>query len=402
MGWIPEEWECTTLGIMAAPFRAGVSVNADDRPARDGECGVLKTSCVYSGVFNPQENKVVKTEEIDRVRVPVQRGCVIMSRMNTPTLVGANAYVDQDWPTMFLPDRLWLIKPENDSRDDPIWFGYLMNATIVRNAVAARATGTSGSMKNVTQEDVRRIHVPRPQKEEQIAMSLLLLLWGQSIACVEEMLKAKKLRKKGLMQQLLTGKSRLPGFAGEWKERRLGDLFTERRETGRCDLPLLAITGSKGIVPAVDLDRKDASNQDKSKYLRICPGDIGYNTMRMWQGVNAVSSLEGIVSPAYTICTPKDYTHVGFMGHFFKYQFVVHQFWRHSQGLVDDTLSLKYHNFACIKLYVPEKEEQEAIALILDAADEEIAAEERRLLALQDQKRGLMQKLLTGEVRVKV
>ena len=162
----------------------------------------------------------------------------------------------------------------------------------------------------------------------------------------------------------------------------------------------MAITGNQGIIPASEIERKDSSNADKSKYKRIVPGDIGYNTMRMWQGVSAVSTLEGIVSPAYTICTPKNKVNVNFIGYFFKFPTVINLFWRYSQGLVSDTLNLKYNNFSQIKVVIPSIEEQRRIAQVLSAADNEIKHLEKKLKALEKQKRGLMQKLLTGEIRV--
>ncbi len=161
------------------------------------------------------------------------------------------------------------------------------------------------------------------------------------------------------------------------------ELFNERRENNFRRLPLLAITGNHGIILASEIKRKDSSNEDKSKYKRITKGDIGYNTMRMWQGVSAVSTLEGIVSPAYTICIPKDIVDVGFMGYFFKFPTLINLFWRYSQGLVSDTLNLKYNNFSQIKVLIPDIEEQERIAQVLQAADNEINQLEKKLKALE-------------------
>lgn len=108
------------------------------------------------------------------------------------------------------------------------------------------------------------------------------------------------------MQNLLTGKVRLKGFTNEWKQVTLGNIFKERTEINCGNLQLLAITSSKGVIPRKELTLKDNSNDDKRKYKKICVGDLGYNTMRMWQGVCALSNYEGIVSPAYTILQPVD------------------------------------------------------------------------------------------------
>ena len=221
---------------------------------------------------------------------------------------------------------------------------------------------------------------------------------------LKETLRAEKQRqKKYLMQQLLTGKKRLPGFGGEWKTERLGKLFAERTEIKRTDLPLLAITAGQGILPRDQLDLKDNSSEDKSKYLRICPGDIGYNTMRMWQGVSAYSEYEGIVSPAYTILKPSDRIEAKYFAYLFKMPDIIFLFYRFSQGLVDDTRNLKYENFKKIKVRYPsEKKEQAAIVQILSTADREIELLQKEIEAEKQKKKALMQLLLTGIVRVKV
>jgi type I restriction enzyme S subunit len=88
-----------------------------------------------------------------------------------------------------------------------------------------------------------------------------------------------------------------------WDRALLGKLFSERQEAGFTDLPLLSLMDKGGIVPQEETNRKNNSNADKSKYLRVVPGDIAYNTMRMWEGRSAYVGIEGLISPAYTCCT---------------------------------------------------------------------------------------------------
>ena len=176
---------------------------------------------------------------------------------------------------------------------------------------------------------------------------------------------------------------------------------TERNETNRGDLPLLSITGDKGVIYQSESDKRDISNEDKSKYKRICPNDIGYNTMRMWQGRSALSELEGIVSPAYTIVIPKDNVDVRFMAMLIQQPRVVYGFWTHSQGLVSDTLNCKYPDFCQVKVTIPSKEEQAVIADCFVEIDKEIEIQKQKLSDLQEQKKGLMQVLLTGKRRIK-
>ena len=96
---------------------------------------------------------------------------------------------------------------------------------------------------------------------------------------------------------------RFEGFTDDWEQRKLGDCFTERVES----MPggeLISVTINEGIKKFSELGRHDNSNDDKSKYKKVCVGDIAYNSMRMWQGASGYSPYEGIVSPAYTVLSP--------------------------------------------------------------------------------------------------
>ena len=180
----------------------------------------------------------------------------------------------------------------------------------------------------------------------------------------------------------------------------LGEIFAERDERS-ADLPLLAITGGHGVVPRDKLERRDTSAEDKSNYKVIRKGDIGYNTMRMWQGVFGLSAHDGIVSPAYTVVTPDRTRILGeFAAHLFSHPRIVHTFRRYSQGLVDDTLLLKYPHFSEIRLPIPNISEQHRIARALDTQLGELLQLSRLVELRRQQYRGLMQRLLTGKQRL--
>lgn len=261
----------------------------------------------------------------------------------------------------------------------------------------------AGAQKNINVEFLQDIEVEYPPLREQRKIADILTTWDEALTQLDALIEAQDRRKKALMQQLLTGRRRLKGFRKPWTTAKLGSLFKERVEQGREDLPLLSITADRGIVPRGDVAKRDSSSEDKSKYLRIAPGDIGYNTMRMWQGVSALSALEGIVSPAYTICIPTDSVDGRFAAHFFKVRQMIHRFHRYSQGLVDDTLNLKFPSFSRIEVTIPsDLNEQRQIAAIFDVADHQLSLLHDQRNALDRQKRGLMQRLLTGKLRVKL
>ena len=241
-----------------------------------------------------------------------------------------------------------------------------------------------------------------PPMEEQRKIAEILGVWDEAIEKQSRLIEKLELRKRALMQRLLTGRTRLPSFTTPWQKVKLGEIFKERNETKCEHLPLLSITAERGVILQSESDKKDTSNDDKSKYKRICPNDIGYNTMRMWQGRSALSAMEGIVSPAYTIVTSKAEVDPLFISELIKQPRVVYDFWTHSQGLVGDTLNCKFHDFSQVKVAIPSLPEQKAIAEVLTTADDEIATHRKKLDALRLQKRGLMQQLLTGKTRVKI
>lgn len=391
LGIIPKEWEVKRLGDVCnyVDYR-GKSPNKSTKgiflvTAKNIREGYIDYE--VSQEFIPQD----EYEETMR-RGKAQIGDVLIT---TEAPLGHVAQIDN--PNVALAQRVIKYRGKNDILLNAYLKYFLMSekfqTILIANATGSTALGIKGSR-------LHQLPVIIPRIKEQELIISVLHLWDTAIEKQSELIEKLKLRKRALMQQLLTGKKRLPGFSGEWKEVKLGDVFDERNETNRDDLPLLSITGDKGVIYQSDSDKRDISNDDKSKYKRICPNDIGYNTMRMWQGRSALSELEGIVSPAYTIVTPRESINVKFMSMLIQQPRVVYDFWTHSQGLVSDTLNCKYPDFCQVKVRIPTKQEQTAIASVLVKADKEIELAKDKLASLQSQKRGLMQQLLTGKKRI--
>ena len=398
----PSGWSFNKLRHLILELDSGVSVSGGNRPAMDDEFGVLKVSAVSNGRFIPHENKVIGQNEVLRSDLQPRIGAVVISRSNSPELVGDSALIQFSPSNLFLPDKLWQVRLQPDRKTCESWLSQLLHLPSIRLEIRNRASGTSQSMKNISKDAFLGISVPIPPFPEQRKIADILSTWDEALEKLDALIQAKERQKKALMQQLLTGKKRVKGFSEPWINCKLGELFKERVEQGRSDLPLLSITANRGVISRGDLTKRDTSSEDKSKYLRIVPGDIGYNTMRMWQGVSALSAMEGIVSPAYTICAPTERIDGRFTAHFFKHPHTIHLFHRYSQGLVDDTLNLKFPSFAVIDVTIPSDiKEQRVIAKILDACDEELHLLGAQREILDQQKRGLMQRLLTGKIRVK-
>ena len=398
VGWVPQSWDFTHLAEMVEEHNAGIYKKRELYGSGNNIVGV---SDLYGiSRIDGQKFRQVPLTQKDLEKYMLHEGDLIYGESSLIREgIARTLYVTKNgvgtafaWHT-----RRYKI---NKNKICSNYLYYFLESYQARKFMVSNSTQTA--LTGITTDDYFRCPIPIPPLLEQKKIADIFSTWDEAIEQTRKLIDAKKHRKKALMQQLLTGKKRLPGFRESWKEYHLGELFHERRETNCEYLPLLAITGKNGIIPASDIERKDSSSTDKSRYKRIAPGDIGYNTMRMWQGVSAVARSEGIVSPAYTICIPNNDVDVDFMGYLFKLPNIIHLFWRFSQGLVNDTLNLKFHNFSKIRIKIPPEDEQRRIADVLSAADDEIKALEQKLSALGKQKRGLMQKLLTGEVRVKL
>lgn len=195
------EWKTRTLSHYISALDAGVSVNAGDRPARNVEIGVLKTSCVTTGTFDPTENKVVlEPEELGRVKESVRRDTIIMSRMNTIELVGANAYVEREITNLYLPDRLWAAKPT--AHGNMRFLSYILGSDQGRAFLSSLASGSSGSMKNISKSEVLAMPTAAPSVAEQQRIATCLSALDDLIAAQTEKLTTLQTHKKGLTQQL--------------------------------------------------------------------------------------------------------------------------------------------------------------------------------------------------------
>jgi len=259
----------------------------------------------------------------------------------------------------------------------------------------------AGGVPSLSKANIEKIEVAIPKPEEQQKIADCLSSIDELINAQTKKIEALKNHKKGLMQQLFPAegealpKLRFPEFrdAAAWKENLLGKLFHDRQEVGYLSLQLLSLTHKEGVILQEDSNRKNNSSADKTKYLRVCTGDIVYNTMRMWEGRSALVGLEGLVSPAYTVCQPSYQTNSLFFSYYFKTHQLIKQFHKYSQGLVKDTLNLKFLAFSKIPVPIPSAVEQQKIADCLSSINELINVQTQKIEALKNHKKGLMQQL---------
>ncbi|MBF0178398.1 MAG: restriction endonuclease subunit S [Magnetococcales bacterium] len=174
LGEVPEGWEIIPLKFKFPRLYSGVSVNSENIPVKDGLMGILKTSCVHGNYFHPEENKKVLDDELGRVICPVTENSLIISRMNTPDLVGNCGYVEIDHPTLYLPDRLWIAQFSKHKAMHGKFAWYLVTSHGLSCLNGVLATGTSGSMKNLSQDAFLNIVVALPAEVEQTVIATYL------------------------------------------------------------------------------------------------------------------------------------------------------------------------------------------------------------------------------------
>lgn len=143
---------------------SGTSVNAAPWKANDAEFGVLKTGVVSKGHFNPSQNKaVIEESEISRLSAPIKANTIIVNRANSPEHVGSAAFVDKDFPNLFLSDKLWQIDFEGINNEH---MAALMQTRFFKEQVRQRCVGASSSMQNLSYQDFLSIKVPESKYQK--------------------------------------------------------------------------------------------------------------------------------------------------------------------------------------------------------------------------------------------
>ena len=189
-----------------------------------------------------------------------------------------------------------------------------------------------------------------------------------------------------------------------WKRYTFGDIYTERKEPGDENLPLLMVSIHSGVsdgeVDAAELPKQVKRIEDKSQYKKAVSGDLVFNMMRAWQGAIGTVRTTGMVSPAYIVAEPNDKVNPLFMDYYSRTLQMINQIDRHSYGVTDFRKRLYWDSFAPIGCILPPIEEQQKIATILTTQDKVIELKEKQLTGKERQKKYLMQQLLTGKKRL--
>lgn len=287
------------------------------------------------------------------------------------------------------------------------WFYYAYQHKSLFDAITRQGAGRY----KLTKEALIKLPLQCPPIEEQRKIISILNTQDRVIELKEKHLAEKRRQKKYLMQQLLTGKKRLPGFSEEWKATRLRNIVnrhTKRNAIGNTNV--LTISAQYGLINQAEFFNKAIASDDKSNYFLMEKGDFAYNKSYSngypFGAIKRLTSYDvGIVSPLYICFRIKDGSVSGeYLDQYFEAGLMNHEIQAFAQEGARNhgLLNIAVDDFFNSKILLPLLKEQAAIAKVLSAADREIELLRQEIEQEKQKKKALMQLLLTGIVRVKV
>ncbi|MDD5902411.1 MAG: restriction endonuclease subunit S [Oscillospiraceae bacterium] len=292
------------------------------------------------------------------------------------------------------------IKPTNKI-DKAYLLNLMLGYSFYKRAVeCSMRTG----MPKINQDDLNTIAMCYPKSiDEQKKIAKILTTQDKVIESKEKLLAEKQRQKKYLMQRLLTGKKRLPGFDAEWEKTPLKKLLKERKTYSPkgAEYPHVTLS-TEGIYAKSDRYDRDHLVKDEEKEYKIThKGDICYNPANLKFGVICINNFgDAIFSPIYVTFEVVGNVSSAFLSNYLMRWDFINAVRKYEEGTVYERMAVKPEDFLKFEMMLPPYEEQVAIAEILAVADEEIDLLRCNLEQEKQKKKALMQLLLTGIVRV--
>ncbi|EIV8494014.1 MULTISPECIES: restriction endonuclease subunit S [Vibrio harveyi group] len=336
----------------------------------------------------------------------VDIGDLVLSRNQS---VGIASYVDKSEPFVLGQDTV-LVKPNGC---DASYLFYNLQSVNTQRTVFKLAGGSTFSRINLG--EIRKLRSIYPPLPEQRKIAQILSTWDRGIAITEKLIDASKQQKKALMQQLLTGKKRLvnpetgKAFEGEWEELRLGELgkivsggtpSTSAPECWDGDIDWATPTDITKLRTRKirDTARKITALGLSTSSAKLVPAGTLLVCTRATIGALAISQQQMCTNQGFKNLIPNKNVDVDFLYYLVSYG--KHKLVSKASG--STFLELSKKDFEHIRFKIPKVDEQQKIASVLTAADKEIELLNAKLTHLKQEKKALMQQLLTGKCRVKV
>ena len=405
-GIIPMEWEVRRLGDLFS-FKNGINANKESY----GE-GIefVNTMDVLNNIFLKTDvlrGKVnVSTKDQEEFRVSY--GDVLFNRTSeTREEVGyTSVYIDSK-DSVFGGFVIRARDKFSNTLDVP-YKGFVFQPFYVRKQIAS--LGNGAIRYNIGQEDLSRIKILIPPIHEQQRIVSILSLWDTAIEKQSELIEKLTLRKRALMQQLLTGKKRLAGFKGEWKRIKLGDIAERStRKNEEDNKNVVTISAQRGFVVQTDFFNKSVASETLDNYFLVHRNEFCYNksysTGYPMGAIKRLKTFDKAVVTTLYICfrlIDSASVNIDFFEQFCESGILNKELVKiaNEGGRAHGLLNVTPSDFFNMHMRLPNIDEQDAIANVLVNADKEIELAKEKLTSLRSQKRGLMQQLLTGKKRI--
>ncbi|HEY9123716.1 MAG TPA: restriction endonuclease subunit S [Bacteroidales bacterium] len=400
IGKIPADWEVKRLGDFLE-FKNGINSSKENYGNGMPFINVMEVISKNYITYEDIPGAIEISEEQAEIYL-VTKGDVLFNRTSeTQEEVGLAAVYESDEKVVF--GGFVIRGKEKESLIDNLFKRYCYRSSILRRQIIRNGQGAVRA--NIGQGELSKINIPLPPLSEQKRIAEVLSTWDQAIQLTEQLIRQKEQRKKWLMQNLLTGKMRLKGFSGESQFRVLGKFITEvsdRNKNGEIK-NVLSVTNSKGFINQAEQFEREVASADVSNYKIVRKGQFAYNPSRV--NVGSLDLLRkfdiGILSPMYVVFETDQ---KNLIPEYLFYLLKTNWFYGHIpmfvQGSVRDSLS--FDGLCGMKFFIPSIEEQTAIAEVLQTAEKEIELRKAKTEKLKEQKKGLMQQLLTGRKRLKI
>lgn len=268
---------------------------------------------------------------------------------------------------------------------------------------------TQNAQANINLQTIRPLLIELPPKNEQDSIDAVLSAWALAIEKTERLIETKVKHLNAIKQDLLTGNMRIKGFEKKWQKYRLSEVLIEHGEQSSGQEEVYSVSVHKGLINQVEHLGRVYAAKDTSNYNVVKQGDVVYTkspTGEFPYGIVKQSRVDTsvIVSPLYGVFTPRSHQLGTFLDFYFESPVRTRNYlWPIIQKGAKNTINITNTTFLSNSLYLPScDEETEAIAAILTTARQEIDLLKKQAAAYRRQKRGLMQRLLTGEWRVRV
>jgi len=403
---VPEGWRSTRIGAEVATYSGGTP-RRDESSYYGGDIPWIKSGELNGGaVFSTSESITKEGLRNSSARM-VEAGTLLLALYGATAGVPAISHIDAA-----INQAILAIRPM-DTLDRMYLYHWLCMS---REAVVAKYT--QGGQPNLSADLVRSLRISLPPLPEQRKIAEILGTWDEAIALVERRLAAARARKRGLMQRLLTGQVRFPGFTEPWREVRLGELGhclrgvsykpDDLRATDGTDTVRL-LRANNIVTDGLDLTSiqiVDAARAKKAQFLRagdiaICMSSGSHDLVGKASAYHDSDGQKYVVGAFCAIYRPLRRADASLVEQIFQSEVYRRQILVLGAGT--NIRNLKPSDIEGIMLRLPSVPlERERIAAVLGTCDAKIGQLTAKLTALQAQKKGLMQRLLTGEVRVRV